>query len=359
MEILPYRSYIQALSTSYEGDVDVKFIGLLDTTEEGLSFYRENYLRNCIDRKINNYSSLYLTNKQKLTDFLEINQLSNNNNNDKIFNSSIIDDKTGLYLTLSSSIEDALSTYPQFTKQNEKFIDLSDKIFEITIFNNCSATIAHKSKNRGLYYLSINYNSSLSFDHTNFVFSLSPSKESTILDCMLDEENNKLSIFKTISGKRYLIFLNDDTKLSATSILSSFHDNNFNINYYIKGLTPKLNTSWVSYNVNNVNNYEINLQKSRKDLANNYLIYTQYSYVTGNAIKSNFLVLKNQKTHKNYNYRSDYMEKNNPYVPTVDNRTYTGLYTGNDQEKGDYGITLSYEFYNADYKMKNDAYTIF
>ena len=358
MEILPYRSYIQALSTSYEGDADIKFIGLLDTTEEGLSFYRENYLRNCTDRRINNYSCLYLTNKQKLTDFIKIKQLSNNNNY-KIFNSSIIDDKTGLYLTLSSSIEDTLSTYPQFTKKTDKFIDLSDKIFEITIFNNCSATIAHKSKNRGLYYLSVNYNSSLSFDYTNFVFSLSPSKESTILDCMLDEENNKLSIFKTISGKRYLIFLNNDTKLSATSTLSSFHDKNFNINYYIKGLEPKINTSWVSYNINNINNYEINLQKSRKDLLNNYLIYTQYSYVTGNEIKSNFLVLKNQKTHKNYNYRSDYMEKNNPYVPTVDNRTYTGLYTGNDQEKGDYGITLSYEFYNADYKMVSDSYTIF
>jgi len=346
------------LSTSYQGDTDVEFIGLLDNTEEGLSFFRENYLNNAVDRKINNYSSLYLTDKQQLTDLVRIKKLPELSNN-KTFNSYIIDNNTGLYMTLSSAIEEDKPTeFPQFTTKDEKFVDPSDRIFEITIFNGCSAKISHRSKNRNYYYLSVNYNQNLTFNNTNFTFSLSDNEDKTLLNCILDQENNQLSLFKTINGKRYLIYLNE-TSLSATSAITTFSDYTFNINYYIKELNPKINTSWVSYKKEHINQYEINLDKSRSNLSNNFLINTQYSYITGNTIESNFLVLKNQKTHKNYSYRSDFMERNNPNVPTVDNRTYTGLFTGNDQEKGDYGITLNYEFYNSDYKMIGDMYNVF
>lgn len=358
MEILDFKSNIVPLSTSYQGDTDVEFIGLLDYTEEGLQFFRENYLKNAVDRKINNYSSLYLTDKQKLSDILRIKKLPELSK-DKIFNSYIIDNNTGLYMTLSSAIEEDKPTeFPQFTTKDEKFVDPSDRIFEITIFNGCSAKIAHRSKNRNYYYLSVNHNENLTFNNTNFTFSLSDNENKTLLNCILDQENNQLSLFKTVSGKRYLICLNE-TSLSATSAITTFSDYTFNINYYIKALNPKINTSWVSYKKEHINQYEINLDKSRSNLSNNFLINTQYSYITGNTIESNFLVLKNQKTHKNYSYRSDFMERNNPNVPTVDNRTYTGLFTGNDQEKGDYGITLNYEFYNSDYKMVGDMYNIF
>jgi len=358
VEILDFKSNIVPLSTSYQGDTDVEFIGLLDNTEEGLSFFRENYLNNAVDRKINNYSSLYLTDKQQLTDLVRIKKLPELSNN-KTFNSYIIDNNTGLYMTLSSAIEEDKPTeFPQFTTKDEKFVDPSDRIFEITIFNGCSAKISHRSKNRNYYYLSVNYNQNLTFNNTNFTFSLSDNEDKTLLNCILDQENNQLSLFKTINGKRYLIYLNE-TSLSATSAITTFSDYTFNINYYIKELNPKINTSWVSYKKEHINQYEINLDKSRSNLSNNFLINTQYSYITGNTIESNFLVLKNQKTHKNYSYRSDFMERNNPNVPTVDNRTYTGLFTGNDQEKGDYGITLNYEFYNSDYKMIGDMYNVF
>ena len=358
MEILDFKSNIVPLSTSYQADTDVEFIGLLDYTEEGMEFFREKYLNNAVDRKINNYSSLYLTYKQQLTDIIRIKKLPELSDN-KIFNSYIIDNNTGLYMTLSSAIEEDKPTeFPQFTTKDEKFVDASDRIFEITIFNGCSAKIAHRSKNRNYYYLSVNYNQNLTFNNTNFTFSLTDNEDKTLLNCILDEENNKLSLFKTVSGKRYMIFLNE-TSLSATSAITTFSDYTFNVNYYIKTLNPKINTSWVSYNKDHINQYDINLNKSRNNLSNNFLINTQYSYITGNSLESNLLVLKNQKTHKNYSHRSDFMERNNPNVPNVNNRTYTGLFTGNDQEKGDYGITLNYEFYNADYKMIGDMYNVF
>ena len=357
MQILDFKSNITPLSTSYQGDADIKFINILDYTEEGLAFFRENHLKNAVDRKINNYSALFLTDKKKLTDFIKIEKLPELFY-DITFNSSIIDNNTGLYITLSSLLDDTPIQHPQFTIKDQKFIDPSDKIFEISIFNGCSAKIAHKSKNRNYYYLSVDHDNSLIFDNSKFTFKLNDDEDKTLLNCILDQENNRLSLFKTVSGKRYLILFNE-TGLSATSALNLFPNYTFNVNYYIKTLDAKINTSWVSYNKQNINSYEINLNKSINNLSNNFLINTQYSYITGDTIESNILTLKNQKTHKNYSYRSNYLEKNNPNVPNVDNRTYTGLFTGNHQEKGDYGITLNYEFYNADYKMVADTYNVF
>ena len=162
MQILDFRSHIIPLSTSYQGDTDVKFIGLLDTTEEGLRFYRENYLNGAVDTKINNYSSLYLTDKKKLEDIIRIERLPELTEYKKI-NSSIIDNNTGLYMTLSSSEVDGNTQQPVFTIKDEKFIDPAERIFEITIFNGSSAKIAHKNKNRNYYYLSIDDNANLTF----------------------------------------------------------------------------------------------------------------------------------------------------------------------------------------------------
>ena len=349
MEILNFISNIVPLSTSYTGDSDVKFIGRLDSTEEGFVFFRENYLNNPVDRKINNYSCLYLTDKQKITNFIKIDQLPQSIEKSK-FNSSIVDNNTGLYFTLSSSIIDISYKDIKFTTKDEKFVDPSDRIFEITIFNGCSAEICHKSKNGNYYYLSI--------EELAINFSLVNEPNKTLLNCILDKENNKLSLFKTINNTKYLIYLQNNT-LSFTSNINLFNNYTFDVNFYLKSLNPKINTSWVSYTKEHKNQYEINADKSINDLSNNYLLNTQYSYITGDSIECNILTLKNQKTHRNYSYRSNFLEKNEPNVPNVSNRTYTGLFTGNEQETGDYGITLSYEFYNLDYKMVGDTYNVF
>jgi hypothetical protein len=76
VEITDLTSNSTALSTSYEGDADIVLFGFKDKTEEGYCFFKEKYLEKISDRKINNYSALYLTNKQKLTDILEVDQLS-------------------------------------------------------------------------------------------------------------------------------------------------------------------------------------------------------------------------------------------------------------------------------------------
>ncbi len=339
MEIIDLTSNSVALSTSYVGDFDVKFFNVKDKTEEGYTFFREDYLKSITDRKINNYSSLILTSKQKTSDILKVEGLPEVSG-DLSFNTSI-SDSNGMYLTFSAN-----SIGYTFTEKFEKFIDPVDRIFEITLLSNgLSAIVAHRDKERVKYFLNYN-NGSLKFSTV--------SSDDSIFNYILDKENSKLAIFKNSK-----LIISSGNTLSLDSNIENFKTKYFNVNYYIQKISPKLNTSWVSYDFTHKNAYDINPDKSISDLKNNFLISSQYSYISGDTLVSNILNLKNQKTHKDYSYRSNFLEKTNDGVPNVDNRRYVGLFTGNDQEKGDYGITFSYEFYNADYKFKTDQYTIF
>ena len=343
MEIIDLTSNSTALSTSYQGDDDVKIFGFRNKTEEGYVFYNENYLKQISDRKINNYSALYLTNKQNASDLLEIDQLLENDGV-IIFNTSI-SDTNGMYLTFSISIDNIPSLY--FTEKNERFVDPTDRIFEIKLFaNGLNASISHRSKQRIQYFLNLESNL--------FKFSTLSGTESSIFNYILDKENGKFCLFKNDS-----LVTSSQNALVLDSNIENFKTKYFNVNYYIQKISPKLNTSWVSYDPRHKNAYDILPEKSTNNLENNFLISTQYSYITGDTIVANILNLKNQKTHKDYSYRSNFLEKTNDGVPNVDNRKYARLFTGNDQETGDYGITLSYEFYNADYKFEVDKYTIF
>lgn len=347
MEIVNLNLNSVPLSTSYEGDEDFYFISQKDSTEEGLNFFKENYLKGVSDSKVNNYSSLILTKKQNVSDFLDLKRLEF----DKIsqtFNTSLIDNNTGLYLTVSSTSTNQLNYF--FTEKNESFINDYDRIFEINLLDETNLIISHKARNRLFYYLNYNLNT--------VGFTTVSTASSSIFKYVLDKTNNKLSLFHKYNTNIKLITVSNNI-LNTSIIINSFTANNFNVNYYIQKLEPKFNTSWVSYNDKHKNQYEINKIKSRSNLENNFLFSSQYSYITGDEVKSNLLTLKNQKTHKNYSYRSDYLEKRSDDIPVVDNREYFSLNTGNDQEKGDYSITLNYEFYNADYKMESDKYTIF
>ena len=349
MEILNLESYSTALSTSYEADSDVNFLSHINSTEEGLTFFREKYLQNVVDRKINNYSSIYLTDKKTLDNIIDIQKLPELEGI-KVFNTSLVDNNTGLYLTLPSVSSDIAPYY--FTEKFQKFIEPSDRIFEIILVDEYEAMVAHRSKSRKIYYLKYEIqNNSLSFvTDPNIILATDSCRFSYILDT----DSNKLSLFKNSS----IITVQNNTLLLNSNI-DSFRNNYFNINYYLQQISTKLNTSWVSYNPIHKNIYDINIKRSRKDIKNNYLISTQYSYVTGNEIKANILTLKNQNSNKNYKYRSNFIENLNDEIAPVDNRNYTGLFTGNEQEKGDYSITLSYEFYNNDYRFVSDQYTTF
>jgi len=332
------------LSTSYIGDVDLQFIKKTEILDQGYEFIKEKYLDYVMDNKINNYSSIYLTSKQKLDKICNLKALERDEDI-RTFSTTIQYNKLNMLLTVSN--EDIAELPYYFAEINRKYVDFVDTMFEIVILDTITTKIVHKNANNGKTYY-------LHFNNTNFSFLSTDNNSDTTFNYILDKFSNKLILFKNNK-----IISTYNNLLTALDYTNNYKYNYFTVNYYIQDINNKPNTSWVSYNSKHVNVYDIDPFKSRKDLENNYLISTQYSYITGNSIEANLLVLKNQKTNKNYNYRSDYTELANDNVPVVDSRNYIGLFTGNDQEGGDHSITLSYEFYNADYKFKTDEYTSF
>lgn len=335
MEIVDLLIKSTPLSTTYVGDEDLIFSGYLDKTEEGLTFFNEEYLKSPKDRRINNYSSLVLTDKVLGNDILKMGNVIDYTIPDT-FTTSLKDTSSSLYLTVSG-----LSSYT-FTEYDERFIDHNDRMFELSALNPLQMIVKHRDNNN-LYYLNRT--------GSNFTFN---TNTATVFNYVLDKTNNKIALFYNLSTVGL-----SAGKLALYSSPSAFKTINFSVNYYIQELSPRFNASWVSYDKLHKNSYEVNQSNSRNDLENNYVVSTQYSYVTGGRINANLITLKNQNTNKNYNYRSDNMEVRSDMKPSVDVREYTGLYTGNNQEKGDYGISLSYVFYNADYKFVSDDYTTF
>ncbi len=336
------KSLITPLSTSYISDVDLKFISNLSLSEEGFSLYDEAYLKNCLDNKINNYSSLYLSDEVNFSQIAKLSVL--NRIRPQSFSTSISKLSLDSFLTVGKIDDVTLSSYSSSIFNT--MISEYDKIFDINFIDNDYCKISHRISKIDYY---LNYNN-------GFKFSKNYTEDSIKFKYIFDSEVKKIILYKNINGVENLITFNNGI-LSSTPILSAFKENAFDVNYIYKDMNPKLDTSWVSYEIKHKNSYTIVDNRSIYGLKNNYLITTQYSNITSNKLEANILLLKNQISNNNYSYRGDCMVKNKNYnIPSVQFRKYNKMFTGNDQELGSYGISLNYEYYNTDYIIRSDSY---
>jgi hypothetical protein len=221
--------------------------------------------------------------------------------------------------------------------------------FEITILSENTLTISYRLGYE-LYYLMYS-NGNFYFDRNfNYVYAL----------FYFTKNKNTYYLYKKLNQVFYVVGINSQTSLLSINVdLKNYKNYPCLLNYYIQDLKPDLNTSWCSYNTLYKNSLLVNDKKSISNLTNNNLIYSNYTYITGDSIEANFLTLKNQNTIKNYSYRADNLNNSNPNIPNVMMRNYTSLNTGNKQELGNDCITLTFETYNTDYIFKSDSFTKF
>ena len=343
MQFRSSRASVRPLSTSYIGDAELNFIKILSRSEEGLSLFDEEYLRGCLDNKINNYSSLYLSNEKAFGEMMQLSVLKKIN--PEIFSTSISILTADSFFTVKKRDDKNLSIYS--TSIFNTMVSEYDRIFDINFIDKQYCNISHRIS-KIEYYLIHNNNA--------FVFSTSYNDDNRNFGYVFDSELKKIILYKNINGINNIITFNNGV-LSSTPVLSSYKEHAFDVNYIFQDMYPKLDTSWVSYDPKHKNSYSILNDRSIYGLKNNYLIYTQYSNVTSSNLNANILMLKNQFSNTNYSYRGDYIVNNKDFnVPSVQFRSYNKLFTGNDQELGNYGISLNYEFYNTDYIIKSDVY---
>lgn len=338
MDVLSIENILLPLSTSYIGDDDLAFTSRKIVSEEGVSLFKENYLLSAVDARINNYSSLYVTKKTLGEDVFTLK--SRSVDKQKNFNVSLLIPGTELSLLIPDGTTIGLDV--SFSNKNN-----INTVFELEIINDNIIRIAHQRGSLRYYLCTKNDRFYFSSATTNY--------PDTVFYHILNDD--QLFLFKIKNNFKKAV----QCKFSELKLvdLQFFSENYFTVKRFTQTLLPTLNTSWVSYNSLNKNASIINSSKSVSNIAANYLITNQYSYLTGNDIPSNFITLKNQHTNNNFNHRQNIVDVYNADIPSVDRRDYTGLVTGCEQERGDYSITLPYEFYTADFKFAADKYTIF
>ncbi len=348
---------VTPLSSNYSYDSDVLIKANKKQYDEGFSLWNEDYLKNVSDSKINFYSNLYLTDKRRLSDFVDLKPIDYII--PKSFTTSLRNPITQKYLVFDSEKKQCV-----YKNKNEDYYGPKDFIYEIEFLDDLYLLIKHKHRNdytqsTGLLVYKTYY---VKYEPEPSTFKFTENlADATKFNYVIDKKNNRLHLFYTKSyGVTPLSAIMPTTlNIGLTSNLDEYQKYYFDINYYIQTIDPRINSSWVSYNPKHKNQYEVLPEKSRYNLENNYVFSTQYSYVTGNSFDINLLTLKNQHSHKNYSYRCDNVERNNYEVPLVDARRYHSLITGNNEEKGNYNFIGSYEFYNMDYKFECDSYTKF
>ena len=417
MDIFYTNNITLPVSSAYIGDSDLKFKRELVTIDDGFTVVNERYLEATKSNRINNYSSLYLTDLVENNDILEIDSIKyeytqqfvtsikfnelyltfqkNNTpifttkyNNDTLFDVILIDEQT-LHIT------HRVGSTVYYLQYNGEFWFSSQKNLKYAKFyyviDGNELYLQYKIKNT-LYSVGIK---NLTPNKTPYtVFSLSAASGATQLflpDVQNWSAGDKLTYFNTISntpentyitmadytglisimpplkcnlqrGKRIdNVTETTITTLPQFSITSHaiWKRNAFKINKPTLPLATNLNSSWASYVPLYKNCHIVRPEKSISNLKCHNIVHGNYTTITGNSIPVNIITLKSHHTNKNYSYRANNLLKTDLNVPNLYLRDYNFISTGVDQEMGSDSITLTYEFYNTDYKFKADTYTTF
>ena len=333
MEVFAASTITSPISSSYIGDADLIIRGIGVNTEEGISVYRENYLLSAADTSINNYSAIVLAGNQHNNDVFELKKIQYPHQE--------------VIITTIKYGEKFLSISKDRTKDLLTTTSSQDTVFELEIQSDTTIRCAHQDGDARYY---------LCFNNSEFYFTTTPVSLDASFKYILDGDKLYLFWSRAIGQPLYSVYGALNSLSAATG---DWTKNAFSINTYGQDLRENLDTTWASYDVADRNSFQVNPARSANYLASNNLFYTNYTHVTGNQLQTNFITLKNHHTHKNFSYRANNLTRTDLHVPNVNTREYKSMHTGVHQELGAESITLSYEFYNSDYKFAPDKYTIF
>ena len=376
MDIVDASAALTSISATYIDSENVSVRSENIFLEQNINIHFLNALSALNDTRINNYSALYLTNKIRGGDIFEYNLVTTEYKEivpTYIAANSIAGiNSTTRYLYIDEESSSADPTYTSYSLRLSGDIpdDMFNRtLFEIELLDNEHCRIYHRHENYR-FYLTLNSSLEFYFGPAEDISSVSLSAiTGSTFGYVIDRDSAKISIWKALSGASLsgtMVVGVSGSKLvlypPASGVTTTFPSNKiFSIRYNVQEVTPKLNSSWVSYNINaGAGDLIINNDRSSYNLRNNFFISTQYSNVTGDSTEINVLTLKNHTSQKNYNIRGNYLElSNNTEVPPVDLRSYQSLHTGNHQERGDDSVTLDFTFYNTDYVFDPDKYNYF
>lgn len=317
------------------------------------------------DIKTNNYSNLFLINKQRNSDWLEPQIRQKDQMNGLATTISWYSAKVrqgvqqGSWLYFSKNYQmfdinvsqvDAILTYGKPDK------NYSNYIFYLEFIDQNVCRISHTFGDL-IFYLTVQEDKTIKFvknpqnDKQKFIYVL----DGQMIKLYKRVEHNIYDQRGDISSsynKLYLLGINRDenkdavlrlweqTELDSADVVIYVTNNLLEFDFYV-------NSSWVSYDRSKYIS-SIDAKRSAYNLTTQALIHHQYNKQDG----FNFIPLKNNQTYKGNTLRGNNMTYSDQYYPDVDYRTYTAINSGFNQEKGTDNITLTFNFTDQQYSIQ-------
>jgi len=341
-----------SLSANYNLDKQINFISNPRSSYHGINLTLDTCLSGANDTSTNKYSNFYLSNSDKYSNFLTLDNLSVNNNYDFLTYVRVSDDPT-TYLAVSGSAAN----------------NSADVTFSDTLSNN-SYFLLEFDFDDETCYISNSYNVKryLGYDYINskFVFLSSKNDDISLFSFIYDKSSERIVFYKKIYDKvNYLNYdhLNDQltfkTAISTISTSPIYNTSVFTIrdSYYI--LKETLSSSNYVYEQSlDKSKLVVDGNKSTFDYSSNFLFNNEFysikPYQKAN-LNLNLINLKNEKTVNNEQSEGGVF----PSQPAFKHRYYESLFTGVNQEKGNYNIGLGYAGYSISKILKKDNLNYF
>jgi hypothetical protein len=353
----------RSLSAVYSEDNTVIFKNKPFNLEENISFNAPEVLKDANDNSINNFSNLFLSKKQIISDVLSLKQLS-----------PLQDEGFSTYIA-GNAIPD-ITTFSKFWVVQQKDIgstvaavavsgSLSEMdqryFFDILFLDENKCKISHEDKGISRY---------LTVDITNnLIFAVDANADGLglyspqIFSYIYDKDTDAIVFLKNLNDVPKFLELNNTTNklvlsdpLTAGSVpYSSLSLWKFMYRPEVSNDT-KIYDSWVSYEKNFKNNsQDINENRSFENVNSNILLHNQYYTLSNNTLNLNLLSLKNTSTPENFQSRS------NPFIfePSVEFRDYKKIFSGSNQILGNDNISMSYDAFTNLIQFFPDQVTYF
>ena len=329
--------------------------------EQGFLVNKIDALSGARDNSINNYSSFYLTNKDKLTNFVSVSSIEEEQTTSLVTRLGFErPEGPNQYFYIFKSNLDATNEQKALGIQGlgqTGFFD-NNYFFEIEGLNNNLCRIKH---NNGVFDFYLNYNT----DYDKFVFYQNTDdykdidrEQADVFRYVLDDDGY-LQLFKFYNDQLQIVTLSGG-ELSLTPMLSGSLNRGINtlihIDYNLDQNKEFTNKSFASYNSYKTTN--LVLDQANSDEEGQYMFVANYNSISADSMPVNYFTLDTNRSEFNYVKRGTNMVDSEVGLGR-DPREYYNIETGVDQEKGLNKINLNYAFYDKDVFVTNGTDTAF
>lgn len=334
------------------------------TLEQGLNVNLIDALSGARDSRINNYSSFYLTGKNRLENFVSLSSTHSDKTTSLVTRIGFErpNDEPRQYLYIFKSIGDQTNGQKALGIQplNKTGVITNNYFFEIEALNNNLCRIKH---NNGLFDFYLNYNT----DVNKFVFYQSTDyykditrEQSDVFRYVLDDDGY-LQLFKFENSVLNVVTLSGSELILTPLIAGSLNrglNNLMHIDYTLDQNINAINKSFVTYNNNKASNLILDTSFSSFNEDGQYVFTAAYNTISAESLPINYFTLDTNRSEFNYIKRGSNMVDSSIGLGR-DPREYYNFNTGNDQEKGLDKLNLNYNFYDKDVFIQNGTDTFF